>query len=59
MNIEIDDEMLAAADDYSMHLSNGDLSPKGMDEYEAARTKLLAMLMAKIETEKMFQRIKA
>ena len=57
MKIDIDDEMLATAEKYDRILSNPDLSEAGQKEWEQTKRELLSMLMAKIETEKMFQRI--
>jgi len=59
MKIDIDDEMLAKAEKYDRILSNPDLSEDGQKEWEQTKRELLSMLMAKIETEKMFQRITA
>jgi len=59
MKIEIDDEMLATAEKYDRILSSPDVSEDGQKEWEQTKRELLSMLMAKIETEKMFQRITA
>ena len=59
MNIDIDDEMLRVAGEYDAHLHNPDFSLDSVEEYEKTKRTLLSMLMAKIESEKMFQRIKS
>lgn len=59
MKINIDDEMLALAEKYDSLLNNPDFSQDAVKEYEDTRSSLMAMLMAKIETEKMMQRLSA
>ena len=59
MKIYIDDEMLRVASEYDAHLRNPDFSLDSVEEYEKTKRTLLSMLMAKIESEKMFQRIKS
>ncbi len=59
MKIDIDDEMLALAEKYDGLLTSPDFDADSMKEYEETRSALMVMLMAKIETEKMYQRITA
>ena len=59
MKIDIDSEMLDVASEYDSHLSNPDFSLESVEEYEKTKRTLLSMLMAKIETEKMIQRMSA
>ncbi len=57
IDINIDDEMLALAEKYYSLLNNPDFSQDAVKEWDDTKRTLLVMLMAKIETEKMMQRL--
>jgi predicted HTH domain antitoxin len=56
MKIEIDDEMLAVVEAFEKNMS-GPVSLENAEEYAELRTDILAKLLSKINTEKMYQRV--
>ena len=57
MKIDIDDEMLAAIEEFEKELGNPIVDQESAERFESIRRDVLSKLISKVNAEKMYQRI--